>query len=49
MVLKVALGSKGKTLECAEDRKERRALVHMCMFEFYAAILQLFFQFASAT
>ena len=40
--VKVALGNKGMTVEaarqCAKDRKEWRALVHMSLNEFYAAI-----------
>ena len=40
--VKVALGNKGMTVEsahqCAKDRKEWRALVHMKLVEFQAAI-----------
>ena len=40
--LKVALGTRGMTVEarrqCAKDRKKGRALVHMLLNEFHAAI-----------
>ena len=40
--VKVALGNRGMTVEaarqCAKDRKEWRALVHMQLNEFHAAI-----------
>ena len=41
-VVKVALGNRGMTMEaarqCPKDRKECRALVHMQLNEFHAAI-----------
>ena len=38
--VKVALGNRGVTMEaaCAKDRKEWRAVVHMSLNEFHAAI-----------